>query len=166
MVSYWYEGRCPASGDLLKLPRTVFVEAIARNLMQELATDAVYNQEGKMYGVLLVELPTGETQVLKAFSGLLNGCSIIEGWVPPIPGRDEVALEEAHTLAELENIKQELITLKQFRERQQCEILSYEFEQQLQQMSNFHRNSKQERDAKRQQYYQELTGEALTTALA
>ncbi|MDB9348076.1 RluA family pseudouridine synthase [Nodularia spumigena] len=165
-VSYWYEGLCPESGDLLRLPRTVFVEAIARNLMQELATDAVYNQEGKMYGVLLVELPTGETQVLKAFSGLLNGYSVIEGWVPPIPGRDEVALEEAQTLAELENIKQELITLKQFRERHQCEILSYEFEQQLQQMSNFHRNSKQERDAKRQLFYQELTGEALTTALA
>ena len=165
-VSYWYEGFCPVSGECLKLPRTVFVEAIARNLMQELATDAVYNQEGKMYGVLLVELPTGETQVLKAFSGLLNGCSVIAGWVPPIPGRDEVAVAEGQTLAELENIKQELITLKELRERQQCEILSYEFEQQLQQMSHFHRNSKQERDTKRQQYYQEFTGEALTTALA
>ncbi|MBE9201148.1 MULTISPECIES: RluA family pseudouridine synthase [unclassified Nodularia (in: cyanobacteria)] len=166
MVSYWYEGLCPASGDLLKLPRTVFVEAIARDLMQELATDAVYNREGKMYGVLLVELPTGERQVLKAFSGLLNAYSVIAGWVPPIPGREEVAVEEAHTLAELEAIKQELITLKELRERQQDEILSYEFEQQLQQMNNFHRNSKQERDTKRRQYYQELTGEALTTALA
>ncbi|GAX36303.1 RluA family pseudouridine synthase [Nodularia sp. NIES-3585] len=164
-VSYWYEGRCPASGDLLKLPRTVFVEAIARNLMQQLATDAVYNQEGKMYGVLLVELSTGETQVLKAFSGLVNGCSVIEGWVPPIPGRDEVALEEAHTLAELEAIKQELITLKQLRDRQQDEILCYEFEQQLQQMRDFHRHSKHQRDAKRQLFYQQLTGEALTTAL-
>ncbi|MEA5515682.1 RluA family pseudouridine synthase [Nodularia sp. UHCC 0506] len=165
-VSYWYEGFCPETGDLLRLPRTVFVEAIARDLMQELATDAVYNQEGKMYGILLVELPTGETQVLKAFSGLLNGCSFIEGWVPSIPGREEVAAEEGQTLAELENIKQELITLKELRERQQCEILSYEFEQQLQQMSDRHRHSKQERDAKRQLLYQELTEEALTTALA
>ncbi|TVP58991.1 MAG: RluA family pseudouridine synthase [Nodularia sp. (in: Bacteria)] len=165
MVSYWYEGRCPASGDLLKLPRTVFVEAIARDLMQELATDAVYNREGKMYGVLLVELPTGERQVLKAFSGLLNGCSVIAGWVPPIPGRDEVALEEAHTLAELEAIKQELITLKQLRERQQYEIIANEFEQQLQQMSDYHQNGKQERDAKRQLFHQNLTGEALATTL-
>ena len=76
-VSYWYEGFCPVSGECLRLPRTVFVEAIARDLMQQLATDAVYNREGKMYGVLLVELPTGETQVLKAFSVVLNGFSVI-----------------------------------------------------------------------------------------
>ena len=50
---------------------------------------------------------------------MLNGCSVVEGWVPPIPGRDEVALEEARTLAELDAIKQELITLKQLPERQQ-----------------------------------------------
>jgi tRNA pseudouridine32 synthase/23S rRNA pseudouridine746 synthase len=36
--SYYYEGRCPQSGELLKLPRTPLAEAIARGLMQHLAS--------------------------------------------------------------------------------------------------------------------------------
>ncbi len=163
--SYWYEGRCPQSGDLLRLPRTAFVEAIARDLMQQLATDEFNHRESKMYGVLLAEMPTGEAQVLKAFSGLLHGCSVIEGWVPPIPGRDEVALEEAHTLAELDAIKQELITLQQLTQRQQYETLFYEFQQHLQQMSDRHCHDKQQRQKKRQILYQNLAGETLDTAL-
>ena len=126
--SYWYEGRCPQTGELLRLPRTPMCEAIASGLMQHLATDDRYSSEGKMYGVLLVELPSLEQRVLKGFSGLLNGDSVVEGWVPPIPGRDEVALEEASTLAQLEAIKQELITLKQLPQRQQYETLRSEFE--------------------------------------
>jgi tRNA pseudouridine32 synthase / 23S rRNA pseudouridine746 synthase len=164
-VSYWYEGLCPETGDLLRLPRTAEVEAIARDLMQQLATDAVYNREGKMYGVLLVELPTGERQVLKAFSGLLNGCSVIPGWVPPIPGREAVALQENQTLAALEAMKQELITLQELPERQQYAIISYEFEQQLQQMSDRDRYGKQQRDTQRKIFYQTLTGEALNNSL-
>ncbi|MEP0799011.1 RluA family pseudouridine synthase [Funiculus sociatus] len=163
--NYWYEGRCPQSGELLRLPRTPEAEAIAQSLMQHLANNDRYCDEGKMYGILLVELPNGEQQVLKAFSGLLNGNSTIEGWVPPIPGRDEVALEEARTLAQLEAIKQELITLKQLPERQQYETLSRKFEQQLQEMSDRHRDCKQQRHQKRQILCETLTGEALTIAL-
>jgi tRNA pseudouridine32 synthase/23S rRNA pseudouridine746 synthase len=87
---YYYEGRCPQSGELLRLPRTSLAEAIAYGLMQHLANNDGYSDEGKMYGILLVELPAGEQRVLKAFSGLLNGSSTIEGWVPPIP--DETKL--------------------------------------------------------------------------
>ncbi|MBW4563359.1 MAG: RluA family pseudouridine synthase [Mojavia pulchra JT2-VF2] len=163
--SYYYEGRCPQSGHLLRLPRTPLVEAIALSLMQQLATDNLYSLEGKMYGVLLVELPNSEQRILKAFSGLLNGCSVVEGWVPPIPGREEVALEEAQTLAELEAIKQELIHLKQLPQRQDYETLSREFEQQLQAMSDRHRDCKHQRQQKRQQLYETLAGEALTIAL-
>jgi len=118
-----------------------------------------------MYGILLVALPNGEQRVLKAFSGLLNGDSVVEGWVPPIPGRDRVALEEARTLAELEAIKQELITLKQLPERQQYETLSREFKQQLQAMSDRHRDCKRQRQEKRQILCETLAGEALTSAL-
>ncbi|MEP0885090.1 pseudouridine synthase [Trichocoleus sp. ST-U3] len=163
--NYWYEGRCPQSGELLRLPRTPEAEAIARSLMEHLANNDCYSDEGKMYGILLVELPNGEQQILKAFSGLLNGNSTIEGWVPPIPGRDEVALEEACTLAQLEAIKQELITLKQLPEWQQYETLSRQFEQQLQEMSDRHRDCKQQRHRKRQLICETLTGEALTIAL-
>ncbi|WP_218653156.1 hypothetical protein [Nostoc sp. TCL26-01] len=55
-VSYWYEGYCWQSGDLLRLPRNDLIEAIAHGLMKHLATDALYSRQGKMYGVL-VELP-------------------------------------------------------------------------------------------------------------
>ncbi len=163
--SYYYEGLCPQSGELWRLPRTPLVEAIALNLMQHLAQDNCYSSEGKMYGVLLVELPNGEHRIIKAFSGLLNGCSVVDGWVPPIPGRDEVALEEARTLAQLEAIKQEIINLKQLPEIQKYETLFRNFEQQLKEMSDRHFNSKQQRQEKRQILCQTLTGEALTFAL-
>ncbi|MFS0517382.1 pseudouridine synthase [Nostoc sp. UIC 10607] len=170
--SYWYEGRCLQSGvgvarrkHRLRLPRTSTSEAIAHGLMQQLAKNDCSSREGKMYGILLVELPNGEQRVLKAFSGLLNGCSVVEGWVPPIPGRDEVALEEARTLAQLDAIKQEILNLKQLTERQQYETLSEEFEQQLQVMSDRHRYCKHQRQEKRQQICNTLTPEALTIAL-
>lgn len=164
-VSYYYQGHCPHTGELLKLPRTLIAEAIAYGLMQQLAKNDCYEREGKMYGVLLVELPDGEQRVLKAFSGLLRGESLVEGWVPSIPGRDEVVLEEARTLAELDTIKQELISLKQLPERQQYETLSSEFEQQLRAMSDRHRDSKHQRHEKRLLLSQTLNGELLTTAL-
>ncbi|MFB2919844.1 RluA family pseudouridine synthase [Aerosakkonema funiforme] len=162
---YWYEGRCPESGDLLRLPRTAKIEAIAFGLMRFLASDDRYSREGKMYGVLLVQLPSGEERVLKAFSGLLLGQSVVEGWVPPIPGRDEVVLQESLTLAQLEAIKQELIALKQLPERQQYENLCREFEQRLLQMNSHHRTNKQERQEKRQILCETLTKEALSVAL-
>ncbi|MEH2335091.1 RluA family pseudouridine synthase [Nostoc sp.] len=166
--SYYYEGRCLQSGvgvarrrHRLKLPRTSMAEAIAHGLMQQLANNDCYSREGKMYGILLVELPNGEQRVLKAFSGLLNGCSLVEDWVPPIPGRDEVALEEARTLAQLDAIKQELLTLKQLTERQQYQTLFDEFEQHLQAMSDRHRHCKHQRQEKRQQICDPLTLEQL-----
>ncbi|MBW4572490.1 MAG: RluA family pseudouridine synthase [Tolypothrix carrinoi HA7290-LM1] len=162
--SYYYQGRC-ADGELVKLPRTSLVEAIAHKLMQHLAQNDLYCREGKMYGILLLELPLGEQRIIKAFSGLLNGNSIVEGWVPPIPGRDEVALEEARTLAELEAIKQEIITLKQLPQRQEYETLKSEFDIKLHFLSDRHQNYKQQRHEKRQILCQTLTGEALIIAL-
>ncbi|WGV23655.1 RluA family pseudouridine synthase [Halotia branconii] len=165
-LTYYYEGNCPQTGDRLRLPRTSLAEAIAYNLMQHLVNNHLYSCEGKMYGVLLVELSTGEKRVLKAFSGLLNGKSVVEGWVPPIPGRNEVAVEEARTLAELDAIKQELITLKHLPEWQEYKNLCHKFEQQLQIISDRHRHCKHQRHEKRQLICKTLTGEALTTALA
>ncbi|MBD2490705.1 RluA family pseudouridine synthase [Aulosira sp. FACHB-615] len=164
--NYYYEGRCPQTGELLRLPRTALIEGIARGLMNYLARDERYAREGKMYGVLLVELPSGEQKVIQAFSGLLNGKSVVDGWVPPIPGRDTVALSEAETLAKLETIKQEIINLQELPERQQYEILSAEFTQQLQVMSDRHRECRYQRQAQRQILGETLTSEVLTTALA
>ncbi|OCQ90010.1 RNA pseudouridine synthase [Nostoc sp. MBR 210] len=164
--NYYYEGHCPQTGELLRLPRTALIEAIARGLMNYLARDERYANEGKMYGVLLVELPSGEQRVIKAFSGLLNSQSVVEGWVLPIPGREAVAFSEAETLTKLEAIKQEIIALQELPERQQYEILSAEFEQQLQVMSDRHRQCRYQRQAQRQILGEILTGEVLALALA
>ncbi|MGL5063903.1 MAG: RluA family pseudouridine synthase, partial [Microcoleus sp.] len=164
--NYWYEGPDFQSGELLRLPRTTLSEEIARCLMQQLAADRTYSREGKMYGILLVETPEGERRVLKAFSGLLKGSSDVEGWVPPIPGRDRVAVEEARTLRELDAIENELIAQKQLPQRLEYATLFSEFELQLQILQDRHRNSKQQRDERRQLLCQTMTGENLKIALA
>ncbi|HEY9615394.1 MAG TPA: pseudouridine synthase [Microcoleaceae cyanobacterium] len=163
--SYWYEGRCPQTGDWLRLPRTWEVEAIARQLMQELSTDDRYGREGKMYGVLLVETAAGERQVLKAFSGLLQGERMVAGWVPPIPGRDRVAIEEAQTLAALDAIKQELIYLQQLPERSQYAALCEHCDRVLQQLTVSHRQRQLSREQQRQIFLETLDGEQLEIQL-
>ena len=147
--TYWYEGRCPQSGERLQLPRTREVEAIAHTLMQSLANDEQYAHEGKMYGVLLVESATGELQVLKAFSGLLNGVPTVEGWVLPIPGRNQVARLEADTLATLADLKQAMILLQQLPERQKYDALADGFEIHLQALAAIHRQRKEQRQRDR-----------------
>lgn len=109
-IPYWYEGR-DRSGRLLRLPRSAEVEDLARSLMQELARDGRFVREGKMVGLLLAETAAGERRVLRGFSGLLEGRADWPGWVPPMPGRDAVAIAEAEILAELDRLKQLLIDL-------------------------------------------------------
>ena len=163
--TYWYTGYCPHSGELLKLPRTQEVEKIARNLMVKLARDERCSQEDKMYGVLLVETNTGELYSLKAFSGLLNGEAVIDGWVPPIPGRDRVAISEAATLEDLARMKQELIKLDPSTERERYRLLAAEFADRLEQVSIEHRQRKIFRQKERERYESTLDGSALTDAL-
>lgn len=163
--NYYYEGKCPQTGEILRLPRTPLAEAIANSLMQQLQQNYLYSQEGKMYGILLVELPNGEQRVIKAFSGLLNGNSMVKGWVSPIPGREEVALLETQTLAKLEAIKQEIISLEKLSEREEYKTLSVEYTEQLQALSLHHYHSKLQRQAQRQEFCQTLTDESLKIAL-
>ncbi len=148
-ATYWYEGRCPYSGEVLSLPRTLQAEAIAKGLMQELGRIYPHDIEGKMYGVLLTESLTGERVVLKAFSGLLNGKSQIEGWVLPIAGREKVAIEESITLSKLATIKQELIELSEIPERLEYARKSQECESRFQVLRDLHQVSKQTRQLKR-----------------
>ncbi|PZV17858.1 MAG: RNA pseudouridine synthase [Pseudanabaena sp.] len=148
-ATYWYEGRCPYSGEVLRLPRTLQSEAIAHSLMQELGCIYPHDMEGKMYGVLLVESLTGERAVLKAFSGLLNGKSQLEEWVPPIAGREKVAIEESITLNKLATIKQELIELSEIPERLEYEKKVQEYELKFQVLRDRHQVSKQARQLKR-----------------
>ncbi len=163
--TYHYTGYCPHSGELLKLPRTQGVEQIARSLMVELAQEDIYAREGKMYGVLLVETNTGEYCSIKAFSGLLNSLAVVDGWVPPIPGRDRVAAEEAATLKDLAMMKQELIDLDRTTEREQYQLLAAEFVLRIEQLSIEHRRRKAVRHQQRTEYESTLSDLTLTAAL-
>ncbi len=165
VVSYWYEGICPYSGKRLRLPRTLQAEAIAQKLMQALAQIYPNGIEGKMYGVLIAESAAGEKLILKAFSGLFNRKSQIEGWVPPIAGREKVAIEESITLNKLAAIKRELIDLSELSERWEYEQKAQEYASQLQVLRDRHQLSKQERQIKRSQLLTSLTGAELEVAL-
>jgi tRNA pseudouridine32 synthase / 23S rRNA pseudouridine746 synthase len=163
--TYHYTGYCPHSGELLKLPRTQEVEQIARDLMVELAREERYAREGKMYGVLLVEKSAGEYYSIKAFSGLLNSEAVVAGWVPPIPGRDRVAIEEAATLKDLAIMKQELIDLDRSNERAQYQLLAAEFVDRIKQLSIEHRHRKLFRQQERQRFETTLQDAELTAEL-
>ncbi|AFY94925.1 23S RNA-specific pseudouridylate synthase [Chamaesiphon minutus PCC 6605] len=188
---YYYTGYCPYSGKLLKLPRTQEVEQIARILMLEMAREEdIYAREGKMFGVLLVEKNTGEYYSIKAFSGLLNGEAVIDGWVPPIPGRDRVAIEEADTLKDLARMKQELIDLDRFSTgeasaqadaflrnasrtrtrtpttaRERYKLLAAEFADKLEKLAIEHRQRKAFRQQQRERFAATLHDIELITAL-
>ncbi|MBF2002997.1 MAG: RluA family pseudouridine synthase [Synechococcales cyanobacterium M58_A2018_015] len=164
-VTDWYEGYCPQTQQLLRLPRTRAAEAVARGLMQQLARDDCFAREGKMYGVLLVVTHSGSLAVLKAFSGLLRGQRELPGWVPPIPGRERVALAEAQTLAALEAMKQELIELQQLPERQQYAVLAQDFAVRLQTLQRKHQQQRRDRQQQRQVISETLTGPARDMAL-
>lgn len=118
-----------------------------------------------MYGVLLVETASGQQRVLKAFSGLLDGQSQIDGWVPPIPGRESVVLAEAYTLARLDAIKHEMLALQTLSERSCLTAQAQEFDVQLQQLIITHAQYQHQRQHQRQHLLETLTGELLKTAL-
>ncbi len=164
-ITYLYTGLCPHSGDLLQLPRTLGIETIACTLMAELAGDERYEREGKMYGVLLVQVQTGELGIIKAFSGLLNGVDRVAGWVPSIPGREGVVEAETETLQDLAMMKQELITLTQLPEREEYRSLAAAFGSRLEQQSSEHRQRKQSRQQARGRFITTLTESELTIAL-
>ena len=212
---YQYEGRCPRTGSLYRLPRTALAKAVAQGLMETLVADPQALGEGKMYGVLLVQVPGqavveswagphpkslsprerdfeedwfrppsppgrgaggegqsgGEGQilatvgVLKAFSGLWRGQAQRPGWVPPIPGREQIALLEAQTLDQLHRIKTHLHTLETLPERETYAQLAAEFDQQRQALNQRHRQRREQRAQQRQHLTTTLSGEELATAL-
>jgi tRNA pseudouridine32 synthase / 23S rRNA pseudouridine746 synthase len=149
-TSYWYTGICPTRGDTLRLPRTQEVESIARDLMGYLSQHELYAREGKMYGVLLAESKSGERRILKAFSGLLAGKATLDGWVPPIPGRERVAAAEAETLVDLEAMLQELISLDRSAERERYQLLAAEYQVRLAALAVVHRQRKASRQHQRE----------------
>ena len=104
--------------------------------------------------------------VLKAFSGLWRGQAERPGWVPPIPGREEVVLQEAQTLDQLHRIKTRLQHLNALPERDTYARLMADFDQRRQALNQRHQQRREERAQQRQHLMATLDGEELATALA
>ncbi len=160
---YYYEGRCPRSGEWLRLPRSIASEDRARELIVELKQKPL--AEGKMYGVLLAIDQDGQRQVLKAFSGLLDSQSEVNGWVPPIPGRQQVAAAEVLTLEQLTVIKQDIWQLQQLSARLEYAEFLAEYITHRQKLQNELKIQKQARQLQRQELMASLFGNELDLAL-
>jgi tRNA pseudouridine32 synthase / 23S rRNA pseudouridine746 synthase len=161
---YFYTGRCPRSGEWLRLPRLIASEDCARTLMQELSSKP--QSEGKMYGVLLAIDQHGQQQVLKAFSGLLDGRTDLPGWVPPIPGRQQVAAAEVRTLEQLTVIKQDIGQLQQLPARKEYATRLAEYTAHRQELQAELKLQKQARQLQRQELTASLASDELAVALA
>jgi tRNA pseudouridine32 synthase / 23S rRNA pseudouridine746 synthase len=145
--TYWYIGQCPLSGQELRLPRTLQIEHLAQQWMTEMATDAQFQQEGKMYGLLLAKSVTGEIHTLKAFSGLWQGQSTVAGWVPPLPGRETLGIAEIDTIQKLSALRDQISIAKNSPIHQEYAALLAESQQQRDQLNT----ELQERRSYRQQ---------------
>jgi tRNA pseudouridine32 synthase/23S rRNA pseudouridine746 synthase len=104
-----------------------------------------------MYGVLIAEDATGTRQLLKAFSGLIQGEAVWPGWVPPLPGRSAFAQAEVDTLITLETLKQELIQLKSLPIYQAYKDLEADCAIELAALDQIHAERKQQRDRQREE---------------
>lgn len=77
----------------------------------------------------------------------------------------KIILTESHTLARLDQLKRELIALKQRPERIAYETLQQQYAERLKQLAVRHRQRKEKRDRSRTHYRNTLQGKALTKAL-
>ncbi|MGY6530652.1 MAG: pseudouridine synthase [Cyanobacterium sp.] len=164
-VTYWYEGYCPKTNQLLRLPRTTLAEKLAYELMNYLKQDNSFSEEGKMYGVLLCEDRQGQLKVIKAFSGLWKGKDNISGWVNQIPGRKKFALAEKMTLAELDRIKGEIIELESLSVREEYSLLLDKHNKDYQKLRIIHGERKKKRNERRISYQDNLEGDLLKQEL-
>jgi tRNA pseudouridine32 synthase / 23S rRNA pseudouridine746 synthase len=147
--TYLYRGRCPQTGGWQELPRTSLAEAVAKALMQQMASTGFTTGEGKMFGVLLVQDGLGQMGILKAFSGLLAGQAEVPGWVPPLLGRDRTTLEELRTLERLRSIQRELAQLKQMPVEKQIVDLQQAYAADMAQLYEAQQQRKQVRQQQR-----------------
>jgi tRNA pseudouridine32 synthase / 23S rRNA pseudouridine746 synthase len=121
---------------------------------------------GKMYGVLVAHNRDGQIQVVKAFSGLLDGCAEVNGWVPPIPGRQQVAAIEVLTLEQLSAIKQNILRLQQLPAREQYATLLAEYTELRQELQAQLKINRQARQRQRQELLDSSIGADLELTLA
>ena len=103
-----YRGHCSICGHSHVLPSDEETRAAARTLLEQLSGDPRFEKEGKMLGVLRGRGPRGESVVLHAFSGMLDGAPFAEGFVGPTRPARLTEAAETRTLAELERLREEI----------------------------------------------------------
>ncbi len=150
IITYYYQGICPQTGEHLQLPRTVLAEKIAVSLCRKLTQSGWQTDKGKMLGVLIVKDEKGKLAVIKAFSGYFAGKKQVTGWVDQISGYPVIAIAEKLTLQKLDEIKQQIIDRQHLSVRQESPKLKQEFQQQKQELKQIHRQRKQARDKRRE----------------
>jgi tRNA pseudouridine32 synthase / 23S rRNA pseudouridine746 synthase len=152
--TYWYIGQCPLSSQELRLPRTKQIEYLAQQWMTEMATDADFQQEGKMYGLLLAQSVSGKIHVLKAFSGLWQGQANITGWVPPLPGRETLGMAEINIIEQLTAWRDEILIAQNSPAYQEYADLLAESQQQRDQLNTELQTRRSQRQEQRNQISQ------------
>jgi tRNA pseudouridine32 synthase / 23S rRNA pseudouridine746 synthase len=151
--TYWYIGQCPLSGQELRLPRTIEIEHLAQQWINEITTDLQFPAEGKMYGLLLAQSVTGEIHILKAFSGLWQGQATVAGWVPPLPGRETLGIAEIDTIQQLSTLRDQIAIAQNSPVHQEYAELLAESQQQRDRLNT----SLQARRSQRQQQRDQIS---------
>lgn len=160
-ATHTYQGTDPHTGQTHYLPRTPAAEALARHVVSALTSQ----DEGKMYGVLIVRTVAGEMGYLRAFSGQIRGQGHRPGWVPPLPGRERASLAEALTLNQLAAIQQRLGELQQLPLWHTHPAQVAHWQAQRDALNAEHRQRRQQRHHQRQHLALTLTGPELAPAL-
>ncbi len=136
------------------MPRTQQVEHLAQQWMTEMATDAKFPAEGKMYGLLLAKSVTGEICTLKAFSGLWQGQAAVESWVPPLPGRETLGIAEVETIQQLTALRDQIAIAQNSPVHQEYAALLTESQQQREQLNTKLQARRNHRQQQREQVAQ------------
>jgi tRNA pseudouridine32 synthase / 23S rRNA pseudouridine746 synthase len=163
--TYWYIGQCPLSNQELRLPRTPQIEQLAQQWMTEMATDAQFQQEGKMYGLLLAASVTGEIHTLRAFSGLWQGQVAVAGWVPPLPGRETLGIAEIETIQQLSTLRDQISIAQNSSIYQEYAALLTESQQQRDRLNAELQKRRNDRQHQRNQAAQLPDAEIALTAI-
>ncbi len=112
-------------------------------------------QEGKMFGVLVVADHFGRVAYLSAFSGMLNHQWLVPGFVPPVFNVQDMTQLLANSEAQLKQLTQDLADLESSEQRKKLTddlaVLKIKSQQILAQIKKVHRCNKQHRKALRQQ---------------
>ena len=137
MDPFYYQGHCPHTGQLQRLPRAP-AEAAAHQLMGRLPPFS----EGKMLGVLVAE---GD-RILYAYSGRGPSPDPELDWVPLI---ESDSPHQQRTLRQLQSLRQQIHSLAGAEELARLAILQEQWQEAQENLQLRHRLARQQRQQQR-----------------